>query len=207
MLGNLINLIPRDKLDGGGRCGHKKGVMMMSLIQVEGLKNCIEIGVWRGASLMYIVEGAMKINGHVTAIDPYNYELIWNELPDEHVLEALKKIIPGQHTLDEIHDGLVDIINSNGLEQYAQVIRACSKDVYENFTDQSIDFIHIDGNHDYSCVTSDIHLYLPKVKVGGVIIMDDTDWHGVQDAINDHLAPYVETICIEESWAAYRKIK
>ena len=37
--------------------------------------------------------------------------------------------------------------------------------------------------------------------------MDDTDWHGVQDAINDHLAPYVETICIEENWAAYRKIK
>jgi len=37
------------------------------------------------------------------------------------------------------------------------------------FVPSELDFVYIDGNHDFECVQKDIELYYPKVKVGGII--------------------------------------
>ena len=43
----------------------------------------------------------------------------------------------------------------------------------DQFEDQSIDLLHIDGSHEYEAVKSDFENWLPKVKKGGRILIHD----------------------------------
>jgi len=43
-----------------------------------------------------------------------------------------------------------------------------------------IGLLHIDGNHDYAKLRSDIEKYLPKLKPGGYLIVDDIAWPSIR---------------------------
>lgn len=53
------------------------------------------------------------------------------------------------------------------------LIRKFSEDAANQFKDESVDFVYIDGNHQYEFVKKDLEKYYPKVKKGGVIGGDD----------------------------------
>ena len=61
------------------------------------------------------------------------------------------------------------------LSQFSNIemIRDMSAEAVDNFEDNSIDFLFVDGNHEYDYVLEDLELYYPKVKSGGVICGDD----------------------------------
>lgn len=52
-------------------------------------------------------------------------------------------------------------------------IRKFAEHATGDIEDGSLDFLYIDGNHQYEFVKKDIELYYPKVKKGGVIGGDD----------------------------------
>lgn len=72
-------------------------------------------------------------------------------------------------------------------------IRKFSSDAVNHFKDESLDFVYIDGNHQYEFVKEDIENYYPKVKKGGIIGGDDytsspeteTERFGVFKAANE----------------------
>jgi len=41
------------------------------------------------------------------------------------------------------------------------------------YSDSSLDFVYIDGNHSYSYVLDDLNAWWPKVRLGGMIVGDD----------------------------------
>ncbi len=45
-----------------------------------------------------------------------------------------------------------------------------------DFEDLSLDVVFLDGDHTYEAVVYDIHAWLPKVKVGGLLCFDDFSW-------------------------------
>jgi len=49
-----------------------------------------------------------------------------------------------------------------------------SYNVIDLFNDKSLHFIFIDGSHHYEDVLQDYNLYLPKIKVGGLIFIHDS---------------------------------
>jgi predicted O-methyltransferase YrrM len=51
----------------------------------------------------------------------------------------------------------------------AVLIKKMSMDAVKDFEDNSLDFIYIDGRHDYPFVLEDIIAWTPKVKVGGIV--------------------------------------
>lgn len=53
------------------------------------------------------------------------------------------------------------------------IIRAFSTDAAQQFKDGSLDFVYIDGNHEYSHVVADICAWTPKVRKGGVVAGHD----------------------------------
>ena len=58
------------------------------------------------------------------------------------------------------------------------------------FADRSIDWVHLDGRHDYEHVKADIAAWLPKVKVDGWLSGDDYDevkWPEVVLAVREML--------------------
>ena len=56
-----------------------------------------------------------------------------------------------------------------------KIHKAMSQDIAGRFADNSMDFIYIDGNHEYSFAKKDLHLYWPKVKPGGIFAGHDFD--------------------------------
>lgn len=50
-----------------------------------------------------------------------------------------------------------------------EYIYAASAVVAEYFSNESLDFVYIDGNHNYEAVKQDIKAWWPKVKKGGII--------------------------------------
>lgn len=49
------------------------------------------------------------------------------------------------------------------------LIRQKSMDAINNFKDNSIDFVYIDGNHEFTSEANDIHEWSKKVHPGGII--------------------------------------
>ena len=65
--------------------------------------------------------------------------------------------------------------------------RDTSRDAVTHFEDGSLDFVFIDGNHDFDYVMMDLILWAPKVRKGGIISGHDY-YHfkgsGVIEAVN-----------------------
>lgn len=203
----LKNLIPQDELDIVGRIEDTKAYFILDLITTNNLKKCIEIGVWKGSSLFTIADAVRKIDGHVTGIDPWTMTDLPNEIPhnpglSNHIME---NIICEQKTLDHVYNQLISIINNYSLQDYISVIRNRSDQVHNNFANESIDFIHIDGNHDEVNVSKDIINYLPKIKTNGYFLLDDIEWPGVYAAYEKHLKEQVNTIQFGATWACFQK--
>ncbi|MDP1608682.1 MAG: class I SAM-dependent methyltransferase [Chlamydiales bacterium] len=68
-----------------------------------------------------------------------------------------------------------------------RIMRMKSEEAVSSFPDQFFDYVYIDGDHSYDGVMRDLVNYLPKVKVGGLLIGDDYGWGQVSVAVQDFL--------------------
>jgi predicted O-methyltransferase YrrM len=204
---NLHELIKKDILDAGGRCDHLKGNIIKKYVSKLKAKLCVEIGVFKGSSLMYFIESLIENNGKVIGIDPYLLDSFKNDIPDIKSKELIYDVLfTKQEILDKIYDELYEIIQNNNLTPHVDLIRNKSENISKQFKKQSIDIIHIDGNHDEVNVSNDIKLYLPLIKDGGVIIMDDINWIGVRNSIDKYLKNHCILLESYSTFAVYKKI-
>lgn len=81
-------------------------------------------------------------------------------------------------------------------------IQGKSKEIAEQFDDESIDMVYIDGNHSYKSVKEDILTWMPKVKPGGWVTGHDMILFDVQKAVRETLGEV--KVYGDTSWA-YRK--
>lgn len=204
----LYNLIEQDHLDIVGKIQHDKINFILNFLRDKQPKNCVEIGVWKGSSLFVIAEGCKSYNGHVTGIDPWSFLELPNDIPFNSSLSdhIMNNIIGKQETLDNVYTKLRNIIDSNDLNNLIRLIRSTSENASNFFENESIDFLHIDGNHNEINVSKDIINYLPKVKKFGYILMDDTDWPSVGNAINKNLIKHTNVIYSSSQWTCFQKI-
>lgn len=54
-----------------------------------------------------------------------------------------------------------------------EIIKKFSMDAVKDFEDESLDFVYIDGNHEYRYVKEDIEEWTKKVRKGGIVAGDD----------------------------------
>jgi predicted O-methyltransferase YrrM len=156
-----------------GWCSPEKAKRMMDLIYKTKPKVCVEVGVFGGASI-YPTASALKFlhKGQVYAIDP------WENAP---CLDGYRTDDPNYQwwntvDLEKIYQGFEQMLNHYRLKRYCVVMRMTGMKALEHFTDESIDILHIDGNHTENAALSDAEMYLPKVKKGGYIWFDDANW-------------------------------
>lgn len=93
------------------------------------------------------------------------------------------------------YDEDIDVINNSLYETFLKnmepvvghytPIRMLSIEASKLYEDESLDFVYIDGSHDYESVKEDILAWIPKVKIGGVIAGHDYDHAGVKQAVDE----------------------
>jgi predicted O-methyltransferase YrrM len=116
----------------------------------------VEVGSHRGRSTLAIADGLSRVSGaRLVAVDPFTGDPGWN-VPTPAPLEA-RSIFES---------------NTAGIA-FLEVIQTTSVEASQRFPDASLDWVFIDGIHDYRNVRDDIRAWAPKVKPGGLIAGHD----------------------------------
>jgi predicted O-methyltransferase YrrM len=204
---DLRGLIVNDEYDQGGWCYDEKRNFIHLLTNITNSKFCVEIGVYKGSSLLSFAEILEEKGGKIVGIDPWSFEMSKNELGDKIFENYIyNELLKGQETFDLLYKSVSTIIENNQLSNTVSLIRKPSQDAFIEFEKESIDIIHIDGNHNEMNVSRDILLYLPLVKKDGFIIMDDSNWVGVRSAINKFLVTNCEIVQDFNMFSCYKKL-
>ena len=95
------------------------------------------------------------------------------------------------HTYD-FSNCLEDVERLHGDNPLVEIIRGESEDIAKGFKPKSLDFIYIDGCHDYEAVRADMHAWFPVVIMGGVMSGHDyhCSWPGVDKAVDEFATEY-----------------
>jgi predicted O-methyltransferase YrrM len=139
--------------------------LIMDLIYMTKPEVCVEIGVYRGSSILPIAT-ALKYNqsGKVIAIDAWS-----NDVATQY-LDWKDPNRSGWASVDMnwLYSTSMQRLESRNLKGYCTVLRTSSQDAVQQVDE--IDFLHIDGDHSQVGSLEDVNLYLPKVKSGGFIL-------------------------------------
>jgi len=142
----------------------------------------VEVGTFKGEFSKVLLS---SWPGNLYMVDP------WRELGDEYTGDSNHKF--HKNAYGEAMQSIY------GFEERAFMLRGLSKQMVDLFDEDSLDFVYIDGNHEYSFVKEDISLWYPKVKKGGIVSghayclfngsgdgwYQDKNFH--EDGINKHI--------------------
>jgi hypothetical protein len=171
-------------VDFGGGCSVLKGLVLASLIVDRQMTLAVEIGVYRGRSLVPQALAFKALGaGRAVGIDPYcaaearqtdNHEAAHDSL-ETYALET---------DWDGVYLEMRDRLVLLGVADRCELRRSTSHAAAASFEDGSVDMLHIDGNHDLAAVADDLRCYLPKLKRNALLVMDDASWRAIRPALD-----------------------
>lgn len=173
---NTINLLPSIP----GWCSREKALTMMDIIKNNNCKNCVEIGVFAGSSFFPIAKTLQYSGaGKAYAIDAWDVD---------EAVQGLKISDPNyiwwkKLNLKSFSCMFNSLLSKNSLNIFCKTIHRTSENAVTLFEDESIDFIHFDGNHTEDAVIHDTSLYFPKIKDKGWIVLSDPHWFCMRHAL------------------------
>lgn len=137
------------------------------------VKYGVEVGTDHGQYAQQLCEGIPGLK--LCCVDPWTAYTEGNEV----------------HTQEEMNKMYEDV--KNRLSPYGCIIeRSTSMEVANRVTDNTLDFVFIDGNHSYKYVKEDIREWTKKVKPGGIVAghdykVDPENDYGVIEAVNEYV--------------------
>lgn len=158
----------------------------------------VEVGSWYGRSAAYL---AVEIVNSGKRIDLYCVDT-WrgsDDLPwmEQHLAGKGGSAFPFFRAN----------LEGGGVWDRVKPLEMPSTSAAQHFAPESIDFVMIDGAHDYASVRADVRAWLPKVKPGAVIAGDDAGWPGVLIGVQETIAQTELTISNQGANWSYRKLR
>lgn len=150
----------------------------------------VEIGVWMGGSTMTMARRMRQLglDGVVVSVDTWLGA--WDHWTPEWF--SMLKMRHGRPTLQDTF--MANVIDA-GLQDYVLPLPLDSANAGMVLQRAGVmaDVIHLDAAHDYEAVRSDLALWWPRLRPGGVLIGDDywpgnPDWPGVTRAFDELVA-------------------
>lgn len=172
---NVIDVVEKNLKSIEGWCSLDKATKLINCIAAIKPDLCVEIGVFGGSS--FIPQAlAIKENGkgEIIGIDPWSTESALEDMQGKEHVDWWSKL-----DMSYIYNHFISNLEKFDVKSISKVIKDKAENVYSNFKDESIDLLHIDGNHSEALAYKDATLYLPKVKIGGYIFFDDIYWSEV----------------------------
>jgi SAM-dependent methyltransferase len=175
-------LLSRVKIDFGGGCSVTKAYLMARLIRDERLKTTLDIGVYRGRSLFpQALAHRQYTSGVVYGVDPWDAAEAVQEQAPEAIADKVKTWAAGTD-LQNIYEEVVALTSTLDLGGNITLVREPSSKAIDYFRTRNIlfDLVHIDGNHDTARVREDLDHYLPRLRPGGYLVLDDVSWASIR---------------------------
>ena len=134
----------------------------------------LEIGSDHGWTTDYLLDTVTNLE--LIAVDPYSEYIDWTgDTSDQGARNAA-------------FNNFMEVVNKFG-EKRVRLIRKGSDDAVNDFEDDSLDLIFIDGIHTYEQVTKDCNNYYSKLKKGGLFCGHDYNAvKGVAQAVDEFAA-------------------
>lgn len=186
-----------------GWCPKEKAEKLYEIVSNAKAELVVELGVFGGRSYIPMAL-ALKDNGkgRIIGVDPWsksastqNYDpndpnyVWWNNLDHNNILQCF-----------------VDALRTYRVSDISQYIRQTSKEAILAFQDDSIDVLHQDANHSEETSSEEVEMYVPKVKKGGIWIMDDTDWETTTAAQKLLVDKGFELVEDHVAWKVFKKL-
>lgn len=163
-----------------GWCSKEKAKNMMDLIYETKPDVCVEIGVFGGSSIYPTAKALKFLNkGIVYAIDPWRN----NDCTKGYQKDDPNYIWWNKVNLEKIYRNFKIMLNNYKISSFCSIMRMTSEEAVKSFENESIDILHIDGNHSEEMAFSDVLRFLPKVKKGGYVWFDDANWSSTNKAV------------------------
>lgn len=152
--------------------------LLSELIGVLGLKKGVDIGVRAGRSAEMWLLRNPGIDLH--CVDPWvAYNKFSQRRQDKYYAAACALLKPTE----------------------AKIMKMTSMEALSHFEDESLDFVHVDGNHDFDYCCPDIIYWSRKLRKGGLMMVHDYCvfwWNGVMKAVDaythcHHIDPWYVT--------------
>lgn len=165
----------------------------------------IEIAYWRKHPNLqgWMEQLFAEKGGECDIFNGVEVELTW-----EDVDRLEKDILAGGEIVSaEIIERVYDcfIVNSQPYQDKIQLIRKPSDQAHDDIPDNSLDFIFIDGDHNYAQTFRDLKNYYPKVREGGIFAGHDIQLPSVIRAVREFVASIdldlsLIGLCAHQSW-------
>lgn len=174
-----------------GWCEPEKACAMYELIEQQRPALLIEIGVFGGRSLIPQAM-ALKANGKgiIYGIDPWCVEASLEGTNDPANDQWWKNNV----NYDDMYQKCLHAVQMYEVGRHTAIMRCRSETAAVRFN--NIDILHLDGNHSEEVSCRDVELWLPRVRLGGFLWFDDSDWPTTQKAqsmIVQRCEPYGQT--------------
>jgi hypothetical protein len=105
----------------------------------------------------------------------------------------------GEEVFQEVND-----YNQRLYKSFSYLLRSSFDDARQQFSDNSIDILHIDGLHTYEAGLHDFQSWFPKVRPGGIVLLHDVMVRhanfGIWKVWEELTSRYNENFTFHHSW-------
>lgn len=165
--------------------------------RVDGDHAIVEIGVFKGRTLLHMAHGARRGGGaRVFGVDPWN-------LPGDRAPFGGKKKGQANHeyTDAKTYSTVRDNVRRQGMSRYVTLVRGFSVDVAQQWDGPPVGLLFVDGDHRYDAVLADLWSWTPHLAPGAIVVFDDykPSHPEVIDAV-DHLEGVGEIVVLSREF-------
>lgn len=166
----------------------------------------VEIGVFGGSSLVpmalamdYIQRLGIVHGCQLVGVDAYS-----NDTAETNDLEGPNKAWWKAVDLAAVQKSAQEAVISHKVGHIVDFMICPSKEAVERFDDLSLDLVHVDGSHNEEESTRDVKMWWPKLRAGGLMVLDDTNWPSLM-AARGLVSSLGNILYHHETWEAYQK--
>ncbi len=179
----IANLLAQIPMDFGGGCSASKAYVMASLIRERNIHASLDIGVYRGRSLLPQALAHRRYTGGVAyGVDPWSRDEAMQA--DNAALKAALDRFVETTDFEAIHRDVDELRRKFAVERNCVLVRKTSAAAIAEFREmgQTFGLIHVDGNHDTAIVVQDVLDSMRLLDGEGILVMDDVSWDSVKPA-------------------------
>lgn len=195
-----------------GWCPENKIDRLYNLVKTMKPALIVEFGVFGGRSFIpmalglkdndYTNDNKINVSSSIIGVDPWsNAASTDNYDPEDANYKWWNSI---NH--ETIFNGFLKALKDYDVEKYSKYIRKCSRELKDEFENETIDILHQDGNHSEVISSEEVLLFSNKIKHGGYWIMDDTDWATTRNAQELILQSGFELFEDHVAWKIFKKV-